>query len=195
MMMAITLLLASVVAAGVLGLGDTTAETGERFDDIVEGGSETVSGNPWIGDEGNLIQLSNNEAGATDVRYRINFTIESGSDTIGNSLNSVNLEVQTGSPDMFSDTKQGKLDHVRIDTDGDGEAERDITGDVDGWEVKDGGTELKIGFSGSAYTPDAGDSIVVVFDGVDNPDTSGTYDLRAQTSGDGNYHYGEITIV
>jgi hypothetical protein len=187
MVVMLTLLLATVIAASV-----TTYES--ELDQTVP--VQTAAVNPWSGAIGDLIRLSNTEAGATDVSARINFTIQSGSNTVGNSLNSVYIEVTTSpSPDMFSETEQSDLQKVAVDENSDGSIDQVITGDVNGWQVQNGGSAVKIELSGSAYTADAGDSIIVEFDDVQNPNSAGTYDLRAQTSGDGNWHYGTIDIT
>lgn len=186
-MVMLTLLLATVVAASM-----SSYQSKLKQPEVVP----TESVNPWSGEIGDLIRLSDTEAGATDVRARINFTVNPGSDTIGNSLNSVYVEVTTSpSPDMFSETEQSDLQKVAVDEGSDGSIDRVITSDVNGWQVQNGGSAVKIELSGPAYTADAGDSIIVVFSDVDNPDDAGTYDLQAQTSGDGNWHYGTITIT
>jgi flagellin-like protein len=190
LMVGLTVVLAAIFASGVLTVDGGIEEKTEQFEETVE----TASANPWSGESGDLVRLSDTGAGAEDVRYRINFTIESGSDTIGNSLNSVELDVTTGSPDMFSGTGQANLEKVVIDNGSDGSIDGDISGDLNGWTVQDGGSTLKIEFSGSAYSASADDSIIVVFDGVKNPTSPGTYDVEAQTSGDGNWHSGTITI-
>jgi flagellin-like protein len=196
LMVALTLVLAAVFASGALTAGEGLGEKRDQFDEAVgQTPVSTAMGNPWAGDRGDLIRPANNRAGATDVEYRVNFTIEPGSDTIGNSLNSVYIEVTTGSPPMFASTAREDLQRVVVDKGSDGTADQEITGDVNGWTVQNGGTALKIEFTGAAYTPQADDSIIVEFDGVDNPDTAGSYDLRAQTSGDGNWHTGTISIV
>jgi flagellin-like protein len=196
LMVALTLVLASVFASGALTAGEGLGEKRDQFDETVARTPvSTATGNPWAGDRGDLIRPANTQAGATDVEYRVNFTIEPGSDTIGNSLNSVYIEVTTGSPPMFANTAREDLQRVVVDEGSDGTVDQVITGDVNGWTVQNGGTALKIEFTGAAYTPQADDSIVVEFDGVDNPDTAGSYDLRAQTSGDGNWHTGTISIV
>lgn len=185
MMVVITLLLASTFAIGV----------GAFSDDLDADEVSTTVGGPWSGSQGDLIRLSTTRPGATGVSVRVNFTIEPGSNTVGNSLNSVYIDVTTGSPDVFSTTTQSDLDRVVIDADSDGDIDQEITGDVDGWQVKDGGSALKIGFSGSAYTASENDSIIIVFHNAQNPETTGTYDVEAQTSGDGNWHYGTLDIV
>ena len=191
LMVVLVLLLASVFATGVLRFGEDLTEPSLSHEN-----DSALSGNPWSGSRGDLVRLSDTRTGATDVTYRVNFTIREGSDTIGNSLNSVYLEVTTTpTPDLFSETGAADLDRVVIDENSTGDIDREITGDVDGWNVENGGAALKIGFSGSAYTPSANDSIVVVFEGAKNPDTAGEYDLRAETSGDGNWHYGTLSIT
>lgn len=187
LMIVLTILLASVVSAGLLS-------SGGRLDEPELGTvTATASGTPWIGDLSGLIQPADDTAGATDVRYRVNFTIADGSDTIGNSLNSVELRTKDSSPDMFSATSQSSLERAYVDTDGDGDAEQDISDDVDGWDVSNGGSSVKIDFGGE-YDAQADHSIVIVFEGVNNPSTAGTYTLEAQTSGDGNWQQGTIEI-
>lgn len=193
----ITILLASVIASGILSLGMGLNDKEDQFDESLDKTAvSTLTGNPWSGSQDELVQLSDTQAGAVDVSVRTNFTIQDGSDTIGNSLNSVYLEVTSSpAPDMFSNTSRSDLVKVVVDENSDGTVDQEITHDVDGWQVENGGSALKIGFSGAAYTPNANDSIIVVFEGVENPDTAGTYDLRAETSGDGNWHHGTITIT
>ena len=190
LMIVITILLASIFAVETLTFGEDLDERDGQF----EGAVETMSGNPWSGERGDLVRVANNRAGATDVTYRVNFTIRPGSNTIGNSLNSVYLEVTTGSPAMFSNTELADLKWVGVDEGSDGTIDQYITDDVDSWQIQNDGTALKIGFSGSAYTASPNDSVIVIFDGVENPSDAGEYDLRAETSGDGNWHYGTITI-
>jgi hypothetical protein len=201
-MVVLTILLAAVFASGFLtfdaGLEGKTnqfeeaAEAGETAEDNVK----TASANPWSGNSGDLVRVSDNRAGASDVKYRINFTIRPGSDTINNSLNSVKIDVTTGAPDMFSGTDQSNLEQAFVDSGSDGTADISLKSDLNGWSPSNGGSTLKIEFGGNAYPlPDPGDSVVVVFDGVDNPSSPGTYDVEAVTSGDGNTHNGTIEIV
>ena len=142
-----------------------------------------------------LVQVRDDTAGATNVEMEVNFRIEPGSPTIGNSLNSVEIDVGSGSPDMFSGTGQSDVVEMGVDTDGDGRIDDDIESDIDSWDVTDGGSTLTVGLGGSAYTnPQAGDTVILTVDGVDNPASPGTYDVRIQTSGDGNWQNGTITV-
>lgn len=187
----VTLLIASFISFHLTAVGSGLDNKQAQFEDSVS----TLSGNPWSGEKGDLFRVSNNRAGATDVKYRVNFTIENGSPTVGNKLNHIVLEVNTGSPDMFSNTDRADLITAGVDEDSDGTIDQDLSNYVDQWEVMNGGTSVKINFPGSGYTASANDSIIIVFDGVDNPGTPGDYELRAETNNDGNWHNGTVTIV
>jgi len=191
-MVVLTVLLASTVVAVLTTYPSERDKSRESFENVEP---ETATGNPWEGSLGELIQVSNSEAGATGVRIRINFTIQPGSDTAGNSLNSLKIDVQTTSPDMFSGTGQDDLEKAVVDTDGDGDAEEDVEDRLDGWQVSNGGSTVKIEFSDPVYAVQEGDSVIIVFGNVDNPLTAGTYDVQIQTSGDGNWQDGQITIT
>lgn len=190
LMVVITLLMASLISFQFSAVGTDLDMKRSQYDDAVT----TLSGNPWSGSPGDLVRISNTQAGATDVRYRVNFDIEPGSPAIGNNTKYILLEVTTGSPDMFSNTELADLAVAGVDVDGDGTIDTSLTGDVNAWEVKDGGTSLKIDIDDTAYVANENDTIIVEFDGVDNPQTPGDYELRAET-GYGNWHEGTITIV
>jgi len=165
----------------VVGYDGRNIELGEDEPDVL------------IPDE--LVRVGDRTAGATDVEMEINFQIEEGSPTIGNSLNSMEIDVQSGSPDMFSGTSQSDVVEMGVDTDGDGRIDNDIESDINGWDVSNNGSTLSVELGGSEYTnPQAGDMIILTIDNVDNP-TSGTYDVRIQTSDDGNWQEGSITIT
>lgn len=191
MMVVVTLLLASTFAVGVTTFSDGLDAT--NYNETVS----STDGSPWSGTQGDLVRLSTTQAGATNVSVRLNFTIES-EDTIDDSLESVYLEVkeEEETPDVFSDTELADLDRVEIDEDSDGSIDQEITDDVDAWEVENDGSALEIGFGGSAYTASAGDSIIVVFGDAKNPESTGTYELRAETNGDDdNRHSGTVNIT
>lgn len=139
------------------------------------------------GGSGDLLWLADQTAGQSDATMHVEFTIESGSDTVGNSLNSVEIEMDDASLSMFSGTAWSNAVTAGVDTDGDGTIDTDLESDTDDWIVKDGGSQLKIEFGGSAYTNvQAGHTILITFDGVSTPPV-GVYSGDVQTSGDGNY--------
>jgi len=140
----------------------------------------------WIGPQ--LFAPFNKEPGLEDVEYGYHFQIQEGSETIGNSFSSVEIKVETGSPDIFGGTGEEDLVRAGVDKDGDGDLDRNLTEDVDEWNIQDGGSKLKIGFGGSKYTDtEAGDEIVIQIENLSNPDSPGEYDVKSQTSGDGNW--------
>jgi hypothetical protein len=191
-MVVLTVLLASTVVAVLTTFPAELDESKSSFDDAAQ---ETATGNPWAGSLGELVQLSDSEAGATGVRVRINFTIQAGSDTIGNSLNSVKVDVQTGDPNMFGGTSQSDLEKAVVDTDGDGDGEEDVEERLVGWVTSNGGSTVKIEFADPVYTVQESDSVIIVFGNVDNPPSAGDYNVRIQTSGDGNWQNGQITVT
>jgi Flp pilus assembly protein TadG len=154
---------------------------------------KTVSGNQWSGSIGDLIQLSNNRAGASNVRARVNFTIESGSKVIGDELQSLRITMDTGQS-MFRGTEMSSLRSVKIDTEPDGTTDEDITTDATDWSVERNGNSITVAFD-SEYKPEKGDSIIVVFDDVANPEKAGSYGVRSRANGKGKWHHGEVEII
>jgi len=139
-----------------------------------------------------LLDTDTIEPGATNVTQNIRFTIQPGSGTIGNSFESVEVEVDT-SQDLFSNTSLDDLETAGVDKDGDGTIDNYFTGDADSWQVSDGGSTLKIGFGSGYSNTEANDTIFIDFTGATNP-PAGRYDLRAQTSGDENWQDGILNI-
>lgn len=177
----ITLLLASVLAAGATELAD-------------------------FGTEDELVRDLTDRNGATDDRYRseliwarddsanettahvVNYTIATGSDTAGNSLNSVVIEYPGGSVNVSDVDERSEIVTVGIDEDRDGAVDTDATGDVeccppgDGVKVSDNGNTLTIELSGN-YNLDEGDSLIVEYEAVDNP-AAGDYEVTVGVNGD-----------
>lgn len=187
----LTLLMVSAATASLVVFDDSLDDRLSDFNDL---DAVLNDDTPWIGSPSGLVQQSNNEAGATDVRYRIQYFHDPAEGATAESLKKVKLQVTTGSPDMFSNTSEAKLEYVIIDEDGDGKPERFLTSDVNGWEAGDGGTEMDIAFTGS-YTIQPGETITIVFGGVDNPTTPGVYQLEAKTNAASNWKTGTITII
>lgn len=179
-MIVIVVLLSSVIAGVLL-----------TFDDLEEPELEGERGeHPWS--EDSLLGPEDLTAGATDVRYRVYFEIVD-PEMEGDSLNEVEIFVYTDD-DMFSGTDRPDLETFEVETD-DG-IEKEISDDVDSWEVGEGGSELVIGLEGDGHEePSVGDVIVIVFDGVDNPADPGTYDVDVELNGDEDEQRGELEIV
>jgi len=173
---------------------ENSTTSGGTFAVYYNGNTISLESNT-VDHSGDLIRTYDDDAGASPVTMEVNFEIQPGSPTIGNSLDSLEIRVESGDPDMFSGTDEANVSDFGVDTDGDGTIDNDIQGDIDAWDVTDGGSNLKIGLGGSAYTnAQAGDTIILVLENVDNPASPGTYDVEIQTSGDGNWQYGTIEV-
>jgi len=111
----ITLLLASMFAVGAINLADlgTERETVRGLTEESGGASDTES----HVDE--LIWAVDDGAGATTTHV-VNYTIASGSDTAGNSLNSLTISYTSGSADVNGVDERSDVRLVGIDSDRDG---------------------------------------------------------------------------
>jgi hypothetical protein len=127
-----------------------------------------------------------------NVNYLMNFTIEPDSNTIGNSLNSIDINIDSSS-DIFSNTSADDIIYVGVDKDGDGTLEKYIEDDINDWTIQNGGSDLKIGFEGSYENTEEGDTIIFELADITNPST-GNHDVSIQTSGDGNWQNDIIEI-
>lgn len=180
-MLVIVVVVSSVIAGFVLSYDDSLNDP-----DI---DSENV--NPW-GDDDALLAPEDATAGAVDVRYRVLIEIKD-SDMNGDSLNELEVSVVTNDQ-MFQGTGPPDIEQFEVErTDG---TVMDIESDVNGWDIRNGGSELEIQLTGSEYpNPSTGDVITVIFDGVDNPSSSGTYDLTVTLNQDEDEQDGELEII
>lgn len=182
----IVLLLASVFAGLVLSFGDRLQEP-----ELQENGSL----NPWADGE-SLLAPETPTAGAEDVRYRVLFEIQD-TDMEGDSLNEVRISVNGVSESMFSGVRDEDIETFEVEqTDG---TVLDILSDVEdesNWAFQEGGSEVEITLSGSGYpNPSTGDVITIIFDGVDNPNDPGTYDVSVTLNQDEDEESGTLEIV
>lgn len=177
----LVVLLSSVIAGFVLTYDE------QLQDPDIE--SEGV--NPW-GDDDSLLAPEDPTAGAEDVRYRVLFEIKD-TDMEGDSLNELEISVTTNDQ-MFQGTDKHDIETFEVEqTDG---TEIDIESDVNGWDIRNGGSELEIQLTGSEYpNPSTGDVITVILDGVDNPTDSGTYDITITLNQDEDAQDGELEIL
>jgi hypothetical protein len=190
----IAVLLSIVVVAGALLAVATTTSVQGEFDDAERAaGQQTVSGNQWSGSIGDLIRLSNSRAGASNVRARINFTIESKSNVIGEEFESLTVHIQ-GGKSMLRNTEMASLQSVKIDSDADGATEEEISASATDWKVNRNGQAVTLDFD-STYNPKQGDSVILVFSDVTNPEAAGSYGVRARANGKGKWHHGSISIT
>jgi flagellin-like protein len=179
----ITLLLASMFAVGTTELADLGDER-DRVDDLTGPSSNGAQSGDYRAE---LIWARDDGSDETTAHV-VNYTIATGSDTAGNSLNSVVIEYPDGSADATDVDDRADVTTVGIDEDRDGDIEVDATDDVeccppdDGVKISDGGNTLTIELSGN-YDLEAGDALVVEFEWVENPG-SGDYAVTVGVNGD-----------
>lgn len=184
---AIALLLGIVVILGVV-LGSVIPEFAAKLDeDDVEdiGDHQTGEAGEYRNE---LIWARDNSAGAT-ATHVVNYTIASDSDTAGNSLNSVVIEYPSGSVDASGLDDRDEVVMVGVDEDRDGTVDEDATSDVeccppdDGVKISNNGATVTIELSGN-YNLEAGDSLIVEYERVQNPSSSGNYSVTVGVNGD-----------
>lgn len=184
MMIVLVVLLASTISGFLLTFDDSLNAPeleGEESSEDLDG--------PWSDDP--LLGPEDPTAAATDVRYRVYFEIED-TNMEGETLSDVKINVTTDD-DMFSGTNQSNLETFRVETE-DG-TEIDVIDDVDDWASEDE-TKLEMEVGGDEYqNASLGDTIIIVFDGVDNPPDPGTYDVEVTLNEGGDVQEGELEIV
>lgn len=184
LMVVVVVLLASVTAGFALTFDEELQEPGIRTAD----GTDVGDVNPWSEDD--LLAPKNATAGAEDVRYRLLFEVKPGDNVSDDDVDLVNIDVavDTGD-DMF--TEVGSADFEKLEVNGETleASAEDIT-----WDSASGGSELAIEFTDMEYDPSAGDEVVLVFGGVDNPEEPGTYAIDVELNGD-DRKSGQLEIV
>lgn len=190
LMLVIVILLASVMAGMFIAFGDQLEEPTIRQND-----STSTGLNPWD-DEDALLAPEDPAAGAEDVRYRVVFEIQD-SNMNGDSLNEVKVNVEGVSESMFSGVTRSDIETFEVEkTDG---TVLDIVSDVEddsNWALQNGGSELEMTLTGSGYpNPTTGDVITIVFDGVDNPNDPGTYDISVTLNQGEDDQSGTLKII
>lgn len=145
----------------------------------------TATPAPAAGSE--LIRARDESPSAT-TRHVLNFRISDGSDTAGNSLNSIVLDYPAA-VDLSGVDDRDDVVLVGIDADGDGSVEADATDDVeccppdDGVKLSDGATTLTVELSGN-YDLEEGDTLVLSFRDAENPSDAGDYEVTVGVNGD-----------
>lgn len=190
LMLVIVILLASVMAGMFIAFGDQLEEP-----NIGQNDSTSTGLNPWD-DEDALLAPEDPAAGAEDVRYRVVFEIQD-SNMNGDSLNEVKVNVEGVSESMFSGVTRSDIETFEVEkTDG---TVLDIVSDVEddsNWALQNGGSELEMTLTGSGYpNPTTGDVITIVFDGVDNPNDPGTYDISVTLNQGEDDQSGTLKII
>lgn len=110
--------------------------------------------------------------GATDVEHAV--LAEANETMDGKELSDIKVDYGDGSADPDNVTDYSQITAVGVDTDGDGEIDVDLSDDLDGINTNDN-SRIRVAFD-TTYVLSAGDTVVVHYEGVDNPEDAGEYD-------------------
>ena len=178
LMIVLTIVLASILATVAFSMGDRLHEP-----DFI-GGSQ----NPWADDP--LLGAENPVAGAEDVRYRVFFEIEAGE---SGPLNHLVITVDTDEDDMFSGTDKDDLetfDVIRANG-----SRVDLTPAAN-WAAADNELEISPEDGAIHVGSEDGETIEIIFGGVDNPADPGFYAVNVSIKqGAIEPQQGELEIV
>lgn len=182
LLLGILVLLVGVVSIGFVGFGHELSAG--PFDRAVEDDPVSAeAATPYS--YGDNITAVDDAAGAT-TRHVVTLNVTG--NAVGNSLNQVTVDYRGGHTDV-SDTAAGDdLTHlvaIGIDTDGDGRLDEDAMADVEpaDFEAQNSGSKLVVELSGN-HDLNADDQLVLVYEAVQNPSSSGTYDVDINLNGD-----------
>lgn len=144
--------------------------------------------------EGQVMWAYETEPEKDNTIYGMNFTVQSGSNLIGDSLSSIDIEIDSSS-DIVSNTSKEDIVQAGVDKDNDGVIETNLTQDISEWETEvESQNQIQIGFSGDAYTnPEAGDSILVDLGDLTNP-PEGEYEVRIRANEDTDWQDGNLGV-
>lgn len=175
LLLVITLLLAGTVGAFALGIDadrDTADDiaAGELGTDEPPADGGTATPTPLQDD---LVVAENDTAGASGVVHST--VIEVGSGVNGTLLEEILVQYPKDVDLELS--AHDELLTIGIDTDADGELEATFDeSDVSGVNTNDDDSELTVTFE-TGTTLDTGDRVVLRYEGANNPDSAGEYDV------------------
>ncbi|WP_311171220.1 type IV pilin N-terminal domain-containing protein [Halobellus ordinarius] len=168
LMIVLTLLLATVIAAGLsVDLPQSAAN------DVVEGD---------LGDDAalqeDLVVAEDPTAGADDV---VHATVLNAEDAEGEELESVTVEYPKEAVDLDT-AKHEEILTVGVDTDADGDLEETFgEGDISGVNTNDDDSVLTVTFE-TGYELRADDRVHLRYGAAENPDSAGEYDVSARVN-------------
>jgi hypothetical protein len=136
------------------------------------------------------VSTQDDSAGAT-TPHRVCYGIAVGSDTAGNSLNSIVVDYPSGSVDLSDVDTRADVTTVGIDTDRDGTIDVDVRSSPDdleccppgdGVKISNGGTAIDIELTGN-YDLEGGYVVIAEYQDVENP-SPGNYPVTVGLNGD-----------
>lgn len=165
LLVAITILLAGSMTF-VFAFGDGL-ESPELATPTPEDGAAGADGTP----SGPLYAVDAS-AGAEGIEHAV--LVEANATMDGKELSDIKVDYGDSGGDPDGASSFDDITEVGVDTDGDGDIEVDLHDDLDGVNTNDN-SRIRVALD-TTYELSAGDTVVVQFDGVDNPDAAGEYD-------------------
>lgn len=191
LLLSILLILVAVISVGLVGFGNKLSA--EPFERVVADESDSAEAKPPYKYDDNITAVDTGAGTTTEHVVTLNIT----GDTIGNSLNQVTIDYTNGQTDI-SDTAAGNnlsaLRTIGIDTDRDGKLNKDAMDDVEqnDFNAENDGAKLVIELSGN-YNLNENDKLVIIYEKVANPSSTGVYTADINLNGDRIYD-GTISI-
>lgn len=122
--------------------------------------------------------------GATTTHV-VSYTLAAGESEVGDPLDGVRVAYDRTDVSAVSNAS-GDVEALGVDTDGDGDVEKDYRAELSSLDTTDGGHTLVVDVSGVTYRLQAGDRVVLRYADVRNP-SAGTYTVRITPD----YHAGD----
>lgn len=111
-------------------------------------------------------------AGATGIEHAV--LAEANETMDGKQLSDIKVDYGDDSADPDDVSGFDDITEVGVDTDGDDEIETNLTDDLDGVNTNDN-SRIRVAFD-TTYVLSEGDTVIVQYEGVDNPNSSGEYE-------------------
>lgn len=111
-------------------------------------------------------------ANATGIEHAV--LAEANGTMDGKQLSDIKVDYGSGSADPDNVSDFADITEVGVDTDGDDEIDVDLSGDLDGVNTNDN-SRIRVAFD-TTYVLSEGDTVIVQYDGVDNPESAGEYE-------------------
>lgn len=168
----ILMVVITILLAGTLTFVVQFDTNDEMADDVVEGDLDTATP---AGDDlqGDLVVAENATPGASDV---VHSTVVEVDEAAGTTLEELIVEYPKEEVDL-STTQHDEIITIGVDTDRDGAFEQSFDADdVSGIGTNDDNSRLSLTLD-TSYTLSEGDRLTVRYEGGDNPDSAGEYNV------------------
>lgn len=168
---AVLMVVLTVLLAGTFTFAIHLDTNEDLADDVASG--DLGSGDDDDGLQDGLVVAENDTAGASDIVHATDIEVD---EAAGTTLESITIEYPKDDVDLSTQQHEDVIE-IGVDTDGDGEYEHTFDeNDVAGVNTNNDNSELTISFD-TGFTLSEGDRVTVRYEGADNPDDAGEYDV------------------